>query len=297
MLALLAALGSAAPRLSPVRGVAARGQSVGHISFLDGRVDALTKDAAALGARVRREAAAVERDGAQVAALSGRKTATFSAEEPAEQQSAGPAPAGLAAAKKQLEADKSALAKDQAALAEDKELLGQTSAARQQLVDATGGDAGRLSALMSGKINPDHGFYAARVKLDEAEKTIRVDAGPCGDYPVKWCHAAPDSVIHFGDHAFLNRECVAYAAWARWSHGQKFATGNAGTWPGNAPDPTVGSVAVWNAGTVGRYGHVAYVTAVDADSIMVSEFNWHPFLHSNRVIKRGGRGWPSRFWH
>jgi hypothetical protein len=41
---------------------------------------------------------------------------------------------------------------------------------------------------------------------------------------------------------------------------------------------------------------VAYVTAVSATSITISEFNWRPFLHTNRTIQPG-RGWPSRFWN
>ncbi|MEK9146386.1 MAG: CHAP domain-containing protein, partial [Elusimicrobiota bacterium] len=105
------------------------------------------------------------------------------------------------------------------------------------------------------------------------------------------------SRIKFGGHWFLNRECVAYAAWKRWSKGLPFDTIDAGDWRGKSQDPTVGSVAIWNRGTVGRYGHVAYVTAISRDSITVSEFNWRPWAHSLRTIPRASGGWPSRFWN
>ena len=124
--------------------------------------------------------------------------------------------------------------------------------------------------------------------------------GLCGDYPSQWCRERPNIAIHFAGQRFLNRECTTYVAYKRWKDGKPFANKNAGAWPGSSHKPTVHSVAIWNAGTVSRYGHVAFVTAVSADSITVSEFNFNsgrgPFFYNRRTIKRG-RGWPSRFWN
>ena len=198
---------------------------------------------------------------------------------------------------KQIDAVASALAKEQAALQDSQSLISQYQSAKQQLQDATQGSEENFQALGKGDLAKSGGFYAQRAVLDAEAKTEYVPGGPCGDYPGNWCSSPPDSVIHFGGKSFLNRECVAYAAWKRWSSGKPFATGDAGDWPSNSSKPTVGSVAIWNRGTVGRYGHVAYVTAVNADSITVSEFNWQPYAHSNRTIQIGGRGWPSRFWN
>ena len=63
--------------------------------------------------------------------------------------------------------------------------------------------------------------------------------------------------------------------------------------------PTVGSVAQWNsgAGGVSSSGHVAYVTAVSADSITVAEDNYPAGPNQIRVITRTDPGWPSNFIH
>ncbi len=203
--------------------------------------------------------------------------------------------ADLRRAEEQLKLATAKLAEEKAALKEEASLANQYRSARQQLQDAAQGSEARYQALAKGDVKAAGGFYAQRVELDAQTKTEVIPAGACGDYPKDWCAAAPDSRIKFGGHWFLNRECVAYAAWKRWSKGMPFDTIDAGDWQGRSQDPTVGSVAIWNRGTVGRYGHVAYVTAVSRDSITVSEFNWRPWAHSLRTIPRASGGWPSRF--
>ncbi|MBI5242486.1 MAG: CHAP domain-containing protein [Elusimicrobia bacterium] len=203
----------------------------------------------------------------------------------------------IEAVQKKVDAGTAALSKQQSALANGRSLLSQSEAAKQQLQDATQGSESTYQDLLKGQINQVAGHYTQRAQLDQSARTEVVPGTKCGDYPAQWCAAPPDSRITFGGKWFLNRECVAYAAYKRWRAGKPFATGNAGNWPGNSRTPTVGSVAVWNIGTVGRYGHVAYVTGVSRDSITISEFNWHPWVHTNRTIRLGGRGWPSKFWN
>jgi cell wall-associated NlpC family hydrolase/surface antigen len=88
-----------------------------------------------------------------------------------------------------------------------------------------------------------------------------------------------DSVVDpWGEY---NRECVSWVAWkVQENDGIKLSgLGSAYQWGGNAPKfggvvnqtPTVGSVA-WYSG--GRAGHVAWVTAVQGQTISVSEYNY-----------------------
>lgn len=249
-------------------------------------------------ASIDRQAADVESENkatlAEVAATSAQLQAD---QKNLKQVSAAGSPAEISAAQKKVDAGTSALSKAQDALANGRALLSQSEAAKAQLQDATQGSESTYADLLKGQINQVAGQYTQRAQLDQSARTEVVPGTKCGDYPAQWCAAPPDSRITFGGKWFLNRECVAYAAWKRWRAGKPFATGNAGTWPGNSRTPTVGAVAVWNIGAVGRYGHVAYVTGVSRDSITISEFNWHPWVHTNRTIKLGGRGWPSRFWN
>ncbi|MCX5796186.1 MAG: CHAP domain-containing protein [Elusimicrobia bacterium] len=199
-------------------------------------------------------------------------------------------------ARQQLAQQAAALGNLQTDLRNLQSLLQQTHAAKELLKDATNGDESVYQDILHGKFDRAAGVYAKRATSDAGAGTVDRGGGQCGDYPAGWCHAPPDSIIYFGGGSHLNRECVAYAGWARYSHHQPLAFGDAGDWPGRSQTPTVGSVAVWNRGTVSPYGHVAYVTAVAADSITISEFNWHPYVYSSRTIKRNGSGWPSRFW-
>lgn len=63
--------------------------------------------------------------------------------------------------------------------------------------------------------------------------------------------------------------------------------------------PEVGAVAQWlsGAGGLSWAGHVAYVQAVDADSITIIEDNYSSGPLQIRKIHRGDPGWPSNFIH
>ena len=75
------------------------------------------------------------------------------------------------------------------------------------------------------------GFYAQRVELDAQTKTEVIPAGACGDYPklVRRRSGLPDQIRRA---LVPQRECVAYAAWKRWSKGMPFDTIDAGDWQG-----------------------------------------------------------------
>lgn len=62
--------------------------------------------------------------------------------------------------------------------------------------------------------------------------------------------------------------------------------------------PSVGAIAQWNAGTPGSYsGHVAYVEAVGANWILISEDNYGGGPRHLEVIRTGTPEWPSHFIH
>jgi surface antigen len=57
----------------------------------------------------------------------------------------------------------------------------------------------------------------------------------------------------------------------------------------------VGSVAVWGY-SVGAFGHVGYVEAVNADgSILISQYNWDlRGEYSTMTVAPGSAYWPSK---
>ena len=187
------------------------------------------------------------------------------------------------------------LRQQEAELAKTQILLDQYKSAAGQMQAATLGKEANYKALVEGRLKDSGGFYAQRVVLDQSGGAQIIPSGNCGDYPREWCAAPPDSLITFCGSRFLNRECVAYAAWKRCTNGKSYGVSDAGDWPGNSGRATVGSAAVWNRSAGSPYGHVAYVTAVGSDSITISEFNWHPFLYTSRVLKVGRPGFPHRF--
>jgi len=107
-----------------------------------------------------------------------------------------------------------------------------------------------------------------------------------GGYPSVWANAPQDSMID--DWGMYNRECVGYAAFmvhqeylaGRASHDMPWwgGVGNANQWDDNAraagilvdTNPTVGSIAISNAGA---YGHAMYVAAVNGNEIYVQQYN------------------------
>jgi surface antigen len=101
---------------------------------------------------------------------------------------------------------------------------------------------------------------------------------PGDDYPPALKFRPQDSVF---DHWLeYNRECTSFVAWALWSR-NGFSmpfNDNAKGWGSRAAAlgyavnsaPAPGSVA-WS--TAGRYGHVAYVEAVNGGSVYIEEYN------------------------
>jgi surface antigen len=100
------------------------------------------------------------------------------------------------------------------------------------------------------------------------------------DYPAKWRNRPQDSVLD--QWREYNRECTSFVAWALYSRNgfnMPFYD-NANEWGPDAQrrgylvnsSPAVGSVAWSNAG---KWGHVAYVVAVNGGSITIEEYNEH----------------------
>ena len=107
-----------------------------------------------------------------------------------------------------------------------------------------------------------------------------------GGYPSAWANAAQDSLID--SWGMYNRECVSYTAFmvhqdylsGKDSHDMPWwgGVGNANEWDENAraagipvdSNPTVGSIAISNAGA---YGHAMYVAAVNGNEIYVQQYN------------------------
>lgn len=106
-----------------------------------------------------------------------------------------------------------------------------------------------------------------------------------GGYPNQWAYASQDSLID--SWGMYNRECVSYTAFR--VHQAYLAgkgrdmpywggTGNANQWDENAraqgipvdTNPTVGSIAISNAG---QYGHSMYVEAINGNQIYVQQYN------------------------
>jgi surface antigen len=101
---------------------------------------------------------------------------------------------------------------------------------------------------------------------------------PGNDYPAKWRDIPMDSVFDlWGEY---NRECTSFVAWAlatRNNFNVPFHD-NAIGWKGDAQfrgfavnsTPAVGSVA-WSG--AGEYGHVAWVSAISGENVIIEEYN------------------------
>ena len=123
------------------------------------------------------------------------------------------------------------------------------------------------------------GMTLAVVALKE---TVAVKAAD--DYPEKYKKVAKDALVD--DWNFYNRECTSFVAWCinnrnglyfhNWYGGVRW--GNANNW-GNAArnlgitvdnNPAIGAIAWWSTG---KYGHVAWVSEVKGDRIVIEEYN------------------------
>lgn len=106
------------------------------------------------------------------------------------------------------------------------------------------------------------------------------------DYPYS-AQSNPDAVDPWG---FYQRQCVSFVAWRSHQRGVDLVSngrtpwGNASHWDEQAHalrkavdhTPSVGAIAHWNEyeDDAGRYGHVAYVSAVHADgSVTIEDYN------------------------
>ncbi|MFP3155568.1 leucine-rich repeat protein [Lachnospiraceae bacterium ZAX-1] len=117
-----------------------------------------------------------------------------------------------------------------------------------------------------------------------------ITAKAADDYPAKWKNVAMDSTLD--DWRMYNRECTSFVAWCLSSrNGYTIITGkdwSAGKWKANAQaagiavnsTPAVGAVA-WSS------GHVAWVSAVNGDSVTIEEYN-HSYTgtYNSRTISR-----------
>ncbi len=116
------------------------------------------------------------------------------------------------------------------------------------------------------------------------QTTVEVQAAD--DYPAKYKNAAKGAFLDA--YGFYNRHCTsAVAFWLNNRLGVPFSCTYGGVWWGDAKTwansakqigipvdrtPAVGAVAYWTDGT---YGHVALVTAVNGDKIVIDEYNYN----------------------
>ncbi len=194
---------------------------------------------------------------------------------------------GILADKKTLDEQQAQLVEQQTKLKGEQSLTEQVKAEQGQLLDATKGEEANYQALLNGQLSELDNLYALRAA---AHATV----GGTGGYPAKWANAPQDSLVD--DWYYYNRECVSYVAWRRATDGRPTSGyGNAGAWPVDSSEPSVGAVAVWG-GSVGPYGHVGYVEAVNADgSILISQYNWNiAGEYSTMTVSPSDGYWPSK---
>lgn len=130
------------------------------------------------------------------------------------------------------------------------------------------------------KVHGRHGALKGKIKHSTPAGPAAggKGAGTGDDYPAKWKNAPQDSLLD--DWREYNRECTSFAAWAlssRNGYDMRFFD-DAKNWGPRAKaigvpvdsNPAVGSIA-WSA--AGRYGHVAYVSAVDGANVYVEQYN------------------------
>ncbi|HEX8432124.1 MAG TPA: CHAP domain-containing protein [Longimicrobium sp.] len=157
-----------------------------------------------------------------------------------------------------------------------------------------------------------NGSYVADVNVYTG--TDGAAARPCqfDDYPYKTASTSGVDAWNF-----YNRQCTSFAAfrinWNGTRTGRTFTNmylgehfGDAHMWDEAArasgvaisSTPAVGRIAQWNrnAGGVGGFGHVAYVSRVYSDgSILIEEYNWRAYAYGTRRLYPGGGYWPSNF--
>ena len=158
-----------------------------------------------------------------------------------------------------------------------------------QLQLFNGGLFGELSVAEAA----DKGFKEANNDSNDdsgSSDSGEASSGSGDDYPSKWRDAVQDSLVD--DWAYYNRECVSFVAWRnsqKPKYKDKKATevpfyhlGNAAEWVSakgsyGVSSPKAGDTAVflqgaWG-GSIGSYGHVAYITKVDGDNLYIEDYN------------------------
>lgn len=105
---------------------------------------------------------------------------------------------------------------------------------------------------------------------------------------------------------YINRNCTSFVAWRLYTrNGMSPVPGgysNAGNWGSAAQNtgytvnstPAVGAVAWWSASAIPKYGHVAWVEAVNGSNITVEEYNYPSasngyqyYYYGERIISAG----------
>jgi len=123
------------------------------------------------------------------------------------------------------------------------------------------------------------------------------------DYPAEYKNAGADTLVDRWN--FYNRECTSFVAWCLNSRNEISFTnqymgvsrwGNAGDWAEVARglgmtvdmNPAVGAVAWWGVSATSSTGHVAWVSAVNGDTVTIEEYNGYPnaYAYQTRNISR-----------
>lgn len=176
------------------------------------------------------------------------------------------------------------------------QVLSDQNAQRDQLQEKTNEQANLLAQTQGNEATYQNLISSANANISSLQAQQRaanaaasrkyggtVTAGSAGHggYPSIWDNAAQDTMAD--NWGMYNRECVSYVSWRVYNAYGNMpfwgGRGNANQWPSNAraagiptgTTPKVGSAAVMSNG---YYGHVAWVEAVNGNTVRVSQYNW-----------------------
>lgn len=163
--------------------------------------------------------------------------------------------------------------------AEQQKLLDETQGQEAKYKELTNSNNAKITQLRKEQAEE----IARRLAAQGGGKTHYINSGAScgGGYPAYLCNAPKDSKVD--PWGMYSRECVSYTAFKvastyGWPNYWTRGGNNANQWPGKADKygiprgstPKVGSVAVMMSG---YYGHVAWVEAVNGNTITVSDYN------------------------
>jgi surface antigen len=165
--------------------------------------------------------------------------------------------------------------------------LASTQTQQQSLLNYNQDQQNQYDAQISANSGQISQLRAAQIILNSKYNIGNFKGDPNnGGYPSAWANAPQDSMID--SWGMYNRECVSYTAFmvhqeflaGQASHDMPWwgGVGNANQWDDDAraagipvdTNPTVGSIAISNAGF---YGHAMYVAAVSGNTIYVQQYN------------------------